>query len=113
MRFVQVVVGNGSVGFLTEAALLLVHFGEESSRWEEGLEGVELRVELLLRGCELLRVELTLRIELLLRIELTLRGNDRRLTGWKGIDLRRRITRKGRRTGRRHWMRLTLMNSTQ
>ena len=108
MRFVQVVVGNGSVGFLTEAALLLVHFGEESSRWEEGLEGGEevLRVELLLRGCEL-------RIELLLRIELTLRGNDRRLTGWKGIDLRRRITRKGRRTGRRHWMRLTLMNSTQ
>lgn len=106
MRFVQVVVGNGSVGFLTEAALLLVHFGEESSRWEEGLEGVELRVELLLRGCEL-------RIELLLRVELTLRGNVRRLTGWKGIDLRRRITRKGRRTGRRHWMRLTLMNSTQ
>ena len=103
MRFVQVVVGNGSVGFLTEAALLLVHFGEESSRWEEGLEGVELRVELLLRGCEL-------RIEL--RVEL-LRGNVRRQTGWKGIDLRRRITRKGRRTGRRHWMRLTLMNSTQ
>lgn len=47
MRFVQVVVGDGSVGFLAKAALLLVHFGEESSRWEEGLEGVELRIELL------------------------------------------------------------------
>lgn len=47
VRFVQVVVGNGSVGFLTKAALLFVHFGEESSRWEEGLEGGELRIELL------------------------------------------------------------------
>ena len=47
VRFVQVVVGDGSVGFLAKAALLFVHFGEESSRWEEGLEGGELRIELL------------------------------------------------------------------
>ena len=70
VRFVQVVVGNGSVGFLAKAALFFVHFGEESSRWEEGLEGGELRVELL--GVEVLRVEL-LRIELLLRVEVLLR----------------------------------------
>lgn len=122
VRFVQVVVGNGSVGFLTKAALLFVHFGEESSRWEEGLEGGELRVELLrvelMWRVELLRIELLLRVEVLLRvellrIELTLRRNVRRLTGWKGISLRRRTTRKGRRTGRRHWMRLTLMIFTQ
>ena len=61
----------------------------------------------------LLRIEMLLRVELLLRIELTLRRNVRRLTGWKGIGLRRRTTRKGRRTGRRHWMRLTLMIITQ
>lgn len=67
---------------------------------------------------ELLRIELLLRVEVLLRvellrIELTLRRNVRRLTGWKGIGRRRRTTRKGRRTGRRHWMRLTLMILTQ
>ena len=71
-----------------------------------------LRIEMLLRVELLLRVEVLLRVELL-RIELTLRRNVRRLTGWKGIGRRRRTTRKGRRTGRRHWMRLTLMIFTQ
>ena len=50
---------------------------------------------------------------MLLRNEMLLRRNVRRLTGWKGIGRSRRTTRKGRRTGRRHWMRLTLMILTQ
>ena len=71
-----------------------------------------LRIEMLLRVELLLRVEVLLRVELL-RIELTLRRNVRRLNGRRGISLKRRTTRKGRRTGRRHWMRLTLMILTQ